>query len=122
LTALNARWRTLFRSFFVQAEDGIRDFHVTGVQTCALPILAIWKDVPGVLTADPRLFENVSLIERLSYLEAIEMTYYGAKVIHPKIGRASCRGRAWIQGVDGPCIRGDACGSLVPGHRSHRHG
>lgn len=46
--------------------------------------MAIWKDVPGVLTADPKLFENVSLIDRLSYLEAIEMTYYGAKVIHPK--------------------------------------
>lgn len=46
--------------------------------------MAIWKDVPGILTADPRLFENVSLIDKLSYLEAIEMTYYGAKVIHPK--------------------------------------
>lgn len=46
--------------------------------------MTIWKDVPGVLTADPRLFENVSLLDRLSYLEAIEMTYYGAKVIHPK--------------------------------------
>ncbi len=46
--------------------------------------MAIWKDVPGVLTADPRLFENVSLLDRLSYQEAIEMTYYGAKVIHPK--------------------------------------
>lgn len=46
--------------------------------------MAIWKDVPGVLTADPRLFDNVSLLDRLSYLEAIEMTYYGAKVIHPK--------------------------------------
>lgn len=44
----------------------------------------IWKDVPGVLTADPRLFENVLKIARLSYKEAIEMTYYGAKVIHPK--------------------------------------
>ena len=44
----------------------------------------IWKDVPGVLTADPRLFDNVSQIDRLSYKEAIEMTYYGAKVIHPK--------------------------------------
>ena len=44
----------------------------------------IWKDVPGVLTADPKLFENVSLIDRMSYREAIEMTYYGAKVIHPK--------------------------------------
>ncbi|WP_235298392.1 aspartate kinase [Portibacter marinus] len=46
--------------------------------------MAIWKDVPGILTADPRLFENVAKIDRLSYKEAIEMTYYGAKVIHPK--------------------------------------
>nr|MBP9874998.1 aspartate kinase [Haliscomenobacter sp.] len=46
--------------------------------------MTIWKDVPGVLTADPRLFENVVKIDRLSYKEAIEMTYYGAKVIHPK--------------------------------------
>lgn len=46
--------------------------------------MTIWKDVPGVLTADPRLFENVTKLDRLSYKEAIEMTYYGAKVIHPK--------------------------------------
>ena len=46
--------------------------------------MTIWKDVPGVLTADPRKFENVTKLERLSYREAIEMTYYGAKVIHPK--------------------------------------
>jgi aspartate kinase len=46
--------------------------------------MSIWKDVPGVLTADPRLFDNVSKLERMSYKEAIEMTYYGAKVIHPK--------------------------------------
>ena len=46
--------------------------------------MSIWKDVPGVLTADPRLFENVSKIDRLSYKEAIEMTYYGASIIHPK--------------------------------------
>jgi len=46
--------------------------------------MAIWKDVPGVLTADPRIFQNVAKIDRLSYREAIEMTYYGAKVIHPK--------------------------------------
>ena len=46
--------------------------------------MTIWKDVEGVLTADPRLFNNVSKLERLSYREAIEMTYYGAKVIHPK--------------------------------------
>ena len=46
--------------------------------------MSIWKDVPGVLTADPRIFENVTKLDRLSYKEAIEMTYYGAKVIHPK--------------------------------------
>ncbi len=46
--------------------------------------MSIWKDVPGVLTADPRLFENVTKLDELSYREAIEMTYYGAKVIHPK--------------------------------------
>jgi len=46
--------------------------------------LSIWKDVPGILTADPRRFENVQKIDRMSYKEAIEMTYYGAKVIHPK--------------------------------------
>ena len=46
--------------------------------------MTIWKDVPGVLSGDPRLFDNVIKIDRLSYREAIEMTYYGAKVIHPK--------------------------------------
>jgi len=46
--------------------------------------MSIWKDVQGVMTADPRLFEKVSKIDRLSYKEAIEMTYYGAKVLHPK--------------------------------------
>lgn len=46
--------------------------------------MSVWKDVPGILTADPRLFKNVTKIDRLSFKEAIEMTYYGAKVIHPK--------------------------------------
>jgi aspartate kinase len=46
--------------------------------------MTIWKDVPGVLTADPRVFDNVVKLDHLSYREAIEMTYYGAKVIHPK--------------------------------------
>ncbi|WP_027377780.1 aspartate kinase [Kaistella palustris] len=46
--------------------------------------MTIWKDVPGVMTGDPRKFENVSLISDISYEEAIEMAYYGASVIHPK--------------------------------------
>lgn len=44
----------------------------------------IWKDVPGVLNADPRYFDTVTKIDYLSYKDAIEMTYFGAKVIHPK--------------------------------------
>ena len=44
----------------------------------------IWKDVPGVLNADPRYFENATLLHSLSYEEAIELSYYGASVIHPK--------------------------------------
>jgi aspartate kinase len=46
--------------------------------------MTIWKDVPGVLNADPRLFKDATLLEKISYSEAIEMTYYGAQVIHPK--------------------------------------
>lgn len=46
--------------------------------------VTIWKDVPGVMTGDPRKFENVSLLPNISYEEAIEMAYYGASVIHPK--------------------------------------
>lgn len=49
--------------------------------------MTIWKDVPGVLTADPRLFENAVKLDHISYEEAIEMTYYGAQVIHPKTMR-----------------------------------
>src|SRR6201996_3896313 len=43
-----------------------------------------WKDVPGILNADPKLFEDTVKFDELSYTEAIEMTYYGASVIHPK--------------------------------------
>ena len=46
--------------------------------------MTIWKDVPGVMTADPRKFANVSLLRHISYEDAIEMAYYGASVIHPK--------------------------------------
>lgn len=43
-----------------------------------------WKDVPGVLNADPRVFENSQLLNQISYEEAIELAFYGASVIHPK--------------------------------------
>ncbi|WP_297517055.1 aspartate kinase [Flavobacterium sp.] len=46
--------------------------------------VTIWKDVPGVLNADPRYFENATLLHQISYREAIELAFYGATVIHPK--------------------------------------
>lgn len=46
--------------------------------------LDIWKDVPGVLNADPRSFENTTLLQKVSFREAIELAYYGASIIHPK--------------------------------------
>ncbi|WP_086477728.1 MULTISPECIES: aspartate kinase [Arenibacter] len=46
--------------------------------------VTIWKDVPGVLNADPRYFENAELLNSISYREAIELAFYGASVIHPK--------------------------------------
>jgi len=44
----------------------------------------IWKDVPGVMSGDPRKFQDAVFLDELTYLEAVEMTFYGASVIHPK--------------------------------------
>ena len=46
--------------------------------------VTIWKDVPGILNADPRVFQKTQLLNQISYREAIELAYYGASVIHPK--------------------------------------
>ncbi len=46
--------------------------------------VTIWKDVPGIMNADPNKYSNTQKLDQLSYREAVEMTYYGAKVIHPK--------------------------------------
>ena len=46
--------------------------------------VTIWKDVPGVLNADPKWFDNTEKLEKISYQDAIELAYYGASVIHPK--------------------------------------
>jgi aspartate kinase len=46
--------------------------------------VVIWKDVPGVLNADPKHFSGTEKLPNISYREAIELTYYGASVIHPK--------------------------------------
>lgn len=46
--------------------------------------ITIWKDVAGVMSADPRKFNDAELISELRYSDAIELAYYGASVIHPK--------------------------------------
>ena len=46
--------------------------------------VTIWKDVPGMLNADPKYFDNTVLLEKISFKEAIELAYFGASVIHPK--------------------------------------
>lgn len=46
--------------------------------------MVVWKDVPGVLSADPKYYTDAVKLQEVSYLDAIELTYYGATVIHPK--------------------------------------
>jgi aspartate kinase len=46
--------------------------------------VTIWKDVPGILNADPRIFENTVHIPELTYNDAVELAYSGAQIIHPK--------------------------------------
>ena len=51
---------------------------------CDAQSVTIWKDVRGMLNADPKSFENTKKLDRISFREAIELSYYGASVIHPK--------------------------------------
>ena len=51
---------------------------------CGSESVTIWKDVPGMLNADPKWFDNTIKLDSISFREAIELSYYGASVIHPK--------------------------------------
>jgi aspartate kinase len=51
---------------------------------CNAESVTIWKDVPGMLNADPKWFDNTVKLDSISFKEAIELSYYGATVIHPK--------------------------------------
>jgi aspartate kinase len=55
--------------------------------------IQIWTDVTGVLTADPRVVPEAQTVERLSYAEASELAYFGAKVLHPKTIQPAIEGR-----------------------------
>lgn len=61
------------------------DYTASIIASClAAESVTTWKDVPGILNADPKHFADTVKFDELSYQEAIEMTYYGASVIHPK--------------------------------------
>lgn len=51
---------------------------------CNAESVTIWKDVPGMLNADPKYFDNTIKLDKISFREALELSYYGASVIHPK--------------------------------------
>lgn len=61
------------------------DYTAAIIASCThSPEITIWKDVNGVYTADPKVFPEATIVTKMSYKEAIEMTFYGASVIHPK--------------------------------------
>ncbi len=70
--------------------------------------VTIWKDVPGVMNADPKKLPTVTVFEELPYQEAAEMTYYGASVIHPKtIKPLAIRGiPLYVKSFDDPSLPG----------------
>lgn len=83
----------LTQGYIGRSEDGIpvtlgkegSDYTASILANCLeAEQVTVWKDVPGILNADPKLMEETNLFDRLSYHEITEMTYYGAKVIHPK--------------------------------------
>jgi aspartate kinase len=64
---------------------GSSDYSATIVGSCVKAAeIQIWTDVDGVMTADPRLVSDARALESVSYREAAEMSYFGAKVLHPK--------------------------------------
>lgn len=77
--------------------------------------VTIWKDVPGIMTGDPKRFNDVVLLPELSYREAIEMTYYGAKVIHPKTIKPLQNKSIplWVRPFDKPEEKGTKISSVV---------
>lgn len=70
--------------------------------------VTIWKDVPGILNADPKRFSDTQLYQNISYQEAAEMTYYGASVIHPKTIKplANRRIPLYVKSFENPDLNG----------------
>lgn len=81
--------------------------------------ITIWKDVEGVLNADPRHFKNPVPLKQISYNEAVEMAFYGASVIHPKTLKPLQNKKIplYVKSFKNPKLRGTVVGegeNLVP--------
>lgn len=81
----------------------------------------VWKDVTGILNADPRILDQAEQYQKLSYREVTEMTYYGAQVIHPKTLKPIAQKniplivRSFIdQSAEGTTIAGENTTKLIP--------
>lgn len=76
--------------------------------------VTIWKDVPGILNADPRIVKQTVLIPELSYNDAVELSYSGAQIIHPKTIRPLENKQIplYVKPFGNP----DAAGSVIHGH------
>lgn len=64
------------------------------------PEIQIWKDVPGVMTADPRLVPGARLLQEMTYDEAAELAYYGAQVLHPSTLVPAVEGQIPVRVLD----------------------
>ena len=83
--------------------------------------VTIWKDVPGVLNADPKYFQDTVKLEKISYVDAIELAYYGTGVIHPKTVQPLQRKNILLHirsffdpGLTGTIIGDDSYDKLIP--------
>lgn len=105
------------QGFIARSEDGTTttlgrdgsDFSAAIFASClGAESVTIWKDVPGVMNADPKKLKTVRVFSELPFREAAEMTYYGASVIHPKtIQPLATRGiPLFVKSFDNPALPG----------------
>ncbi|MDN4166932.1 aspartate kinase [Cytophagales bacterium LB-30] len=118
--------RIITQGFIGKSEDGYTttlgregsDFTAAIVASCLqAESVSIWKDVPGILNCDPKLFADAVKFEELSYQEAAEMTYYGASVIHPKTIKplANKNIPLWVKSFEAPEERGTLIHDCIMG-------
>jgi len=81
--------------------------------------VTIWKDVPGLLNADPKFYPNAVKLEEISFQEAIELAYYGATVIHPKTIKPlqNKNIRLFVKSFLAPCDTGSLIANVETGKK-----